>query len=187
MSVMESPVISIVRQTRFAAEYQSRHIPADRMISSFLANDRAKHSYFARCIAHTIQGHLDGPTSKLSTEDFPDPDDVVSDGYVHAAAPRWNGLHAINDAFEADPMIPGVGRAIARRPFVRLHRVGPHGSRRAASGAPHHEGLTYPCEISPRPEEPAEGGRLEGRQRANCLPRGPVKCDRPACVGGRVR
>ncbi|SMX56936.1 conserved protein of unknown function; Putative PQQ-dependent catabolism-associated beta-propeller protein [Bradyrhizobium sp. ORS 285] len=51
-------------------------------------------------------------------------------------------------------------------------RLGPHGSRRA-SGAPHHEGhhradlhterFGYRSAFSPRPEEPAKGGRLEGR------------------------
>src|SRR5437764_3974557 len=39
---------------------------------------------------------------------------------------------------------------------------GLNGSRRAASGAPHHEGLGFCREIGPHPEEPAEGGRLEG-------------------------
>jgi hypothetical protein len=35
-------------------------------------------------------------------------------------------------------------------------------SRRAASGAPQHEGLRFRQEIRPHPEEPAKGGRLEG-------------------------
>jgi hypothetical protein len=57
---------------------------------------------------------------------------------------------------------------------VRTPVSGPHGSRRAASGAPHHEGLISrePGTSSglpdshrntrPHPEEPANGGRLEG-------------------------
>jgi hypothetical protein len=91
MIVMETRVTDKAQQACVAAEYQSRCMPAERMISPFPASDRAKHSYFPRCIALTIPAHLDGArskldgaTSKLSTEGFPDPDDVVLDGYVPA-------------------------------------------------------------------------------------------------------
>src|SRR5262249_11783891 len=45
---------------------------------------------------------------------------------------------------------------------AEMRQRGLHGSRRAASGAPHHEGLRFRREPRPHPEEPAKGGRLEG-------------------------
>src|SRR4029077_4518958 len=59
---------------------------------------------------------------------------------------------------KAPPWRRPEDRAIA----FALSRTRPHGSRRAASGAPHHEGLGFRREKRPHPEEPAKGGRLEG-------------------------
>ncbi|MGY4307037.1 PQQ-dependent catabolism-associated beta-propeller protein [Bradyrhizobium sp. USDA 4369] len=70
---------------------------------------------------------------------------------------------AISPLTLRSPLKAGVSKGEARQ--------GPHGSRRAC-GAPHHEGLQraglgkekpYRRSFCPRPEEPAEGGRLEGR------------------------
>ena len=109
MSVMGTVVTDMTQQASFAAEYQSRGMPAQRMISPFAVRNCAKHSYFPGCIALTTPGHLDGASSKLNTEGFPGPDDVVSNGHVRAAAPHRSGRHAIDDAVEPAPMFRRAG------------------------------------------------------------------------------
>jgi len=64
--------------------------------------------------------------------------------------------------------------------LVAVDTAGPDGSRRAASGAPHHEGLRFRREIRPHPEEPANGGRLEGWAAKRGLTTFYCICDSPA-------
>ncbi len=58
--------------------------------------------------------------------------------------------------------LPFQGRAIAYAALDGCARTRPRGSRRDASGAPHHEGLLLCRNTRRHPEEPAKGGRLEG-------------------------
>src|SRR4029077_1870576 len=68
---------------------------------------------------------------------------------------------------------------------MALSRPWPHGSRRAASGAPHHEGLRFRCKTRPHPEEPAKGGRLEGWAARKPPTKFSFNRDGPAACGER--
>ncbi len=68
------------------------------------------------------------------------------------------------------PTFPFQGRAIAYAASGGCARTRPRGSRRVASGAPHHEGLLLCRNTRRHPEEPAKGGRLEGWPQGAFLP-----------------
>jgi len=93
-----------------------------------------------------------------------------------AALLRWE--RAANARAFSSISLPVAGRAIEYGSLVPEDAARPYGSRRAASGAPHHEGPGSRHELRPHPEEHAKGGRLEGWAAKRPLTAFGCACDR---------
>jgi hypothetical protein len=95
----------------------------------------------------------------------------------HFAVAEALPLRFLGDGRRRRPIPPPPAAGLSHLP---LSRTRPHGSRRAASGAPHHEGLGFRRETRPHPEERTEGARLEGWAAMKPPTAFCFKCDSPA-------